>query len=263
VKVPVGELTPLIETEMPPEELRERLAAWQPWSAQVAFSNGVTTAEFDRLVSFAEEPLYKIVQVENRIPFDTLRGGTVLDVGCNAGYNAIYLGRKYGMHVTGIDVQPRLVEAASFLASFEGVEAEFAVGHAESFVREEEFDVVLHFGTLYHLQNPLRALQASFTNLRPEGLLALETQCYDEPGDERLCCFMHGLNEDPSNFFALSTSTVVTSLEMLGFVEIDECFRGATEVGGREHMSRVCFVAKKAAAARDLTQTWPPWAPVN
>jgi SAM-dependent methyltransferase len=259
----LAELAPLIETEMSPDDLRGRLAAWQPWSALVAFSNGVTTAEFDRLVTFAEKPLYKIVQVENRIPFDALRGGTVLDVGCNAGYNAIHLGRKYGLRVTGIDVQQRLVEAASFLASLAGVEAKFAVGHAESFVQEDEFDVVLHFGTLYHLQNPLRALQASFLNLKPDGLLALETQCYDQPGDERVCYFMNGLNEDPSNFFALSTSTVVTSLEMLGFVEIEECFRGATTAGGREHMSRVCFVAKKGTAARDLAQTWPPWAPVT
>jgi 2-polyprenyl-3-methyl-5-hydroxy-6-metoxy-1,4-benzoquinol methylase len=259
----VGDLALQIETELPVTELREQLAAWQPWSALIAFSNGVTTAEFDRLFPFAESPLYKVSRVEGRIPFEELPGGSILDIGCNAGYNCIYLNRKYGMRVTGIDVQSRLVEAASFLADLAGVEAEFTVAHAESFVREEAFDVVLNFGTLYHLQNPLRALQASFLNLRPGGLLALETQCYDEPGDDRLCYFIQDLNNDPSNFFALSTATVVKCLEMLGFAEIDECFRHETGVGDRAHMYRVCFVARKAAVPRDLSRAWPPWAPLT
>lgn len=223
----------------------------------------MTTAEFERLSPFAESPLYKVTRVESHIPFEELSGGSVLDIGCNAGYNAIYLSTKYGMRVTGIDVQSRLVEAASFLAGLAEANAEFSVEHAESFIREQTFDVILHFGTLYHLQNPLRALQASFLNLRPGGFLALETQCYDDPEDDRLCYFIDGLNEDPSNFFALSTATVVACLELLGFVEIEECFRHETTVGERQTMFRVCFVARKGTDPGDLALVWPPWAPAN
>ena len=63
----------------------------------------------------------------------------------------------------------------------------------------------LHFGTLYHLPNPVLSLQTTFDNLRSGGYLALETQVYDHPQDPNICYFMHMQNNDKTNFWALST----------------------------------------------------------
>jgi SAM-dependent methyltransferase len=248
-----------LETSMLADDLRAHLAKWAPWNSLIEFSNGVTTAEFERVSPFADSPLYKITHVEPYVPFESLRGGAVLDIGCNAGYNSIYLATKYDLRPVGVDVQQRLIDAANFLSSLAGVEAEFLIAHADSFVRTASFDVVAHFGTLYHLQNPLRSLQSAYETLKPGGYLALETQCYDDPDDERFCYFIHGLNDDPSNFFALSTSTIRTCLALLGFEEPEECFRDQTRVGARDNMFRVGLVARKGERAKDLGTEWPPW----
>jgi hypothetical protein len=65
------------------------------------------------------------------------------------------------------------MEPARFLAGLAGASCEFEVGSAETFSRPSEFDVVLHFGTLYHLPSPqpLLSLGQSFENLKPDGRL--------------------------------------------------------------------------------------------
>jgi SAM-dependent methyltransferase len=249
-----------VETSFAPDELRAQLAKWAPWSVLIEFSNGVTTAEFERRTQFTEDPVFKLAQFEPYIPFESFRGGAVLDVGCNAGYNSIYLATNHGLRPVGIDVEQRVLDAAAFLSSLAGVDAEFLIAHADSFVRPSSFDVVVHFGTLYHLQNPLRSLQSAFESLKPGGYLSLETQCYDHPEDERLCYFIHELNNDPSNFFALSTSTIRTCLALIGFDEPKECFRHETRTGDRDHMFRVGLVARRGEQVKDLATQWPPWA---
>jgi SAM-dependent methyltransferase len=179
----------------------------------------------------------------------------VLDVGCNAGYNAIHLARK-GASCVGIDVQQRHVDTGNFLAELAGVKAEFQIGHAENVLRQDGFDLVLHFGTLYHLPNPLNGLRAAWENLRSGGWFCLETHTYDDPENARVCYWLHGLNNDPSNFFALSTPIIRETLELVGFRDIVEVHRGATSA---EHQFRICLVARKVEG-RPLSERWPPWA---
>jgi SAM-dependent methyltransferase len=245
-----------IDTETRPASLRKRLARWAPWSVLVEFSNGVTTGEFERLSPFNDAPLWKISRFEGAVPFSSL--SDVLDVGCNVGYNAIHLARTYDARCVGIDVQQRHIEAAGYLAELAGVDCRFQIGHAESLVQPEGFDLVLHFGTLYHLPDPLAGLRAAWEHLRPGGWLCLETQTYDDPTDERHCYWLHGLNDDPSNFFALSTPAVRETLTLLGFADVEELERGATPVGEREHMYRVSLVGRKVAGP-PLEERWPPW----
>jgi hypothetical protein len=91
--------------------------------------------------------------------------------------------------------------------------------------------------------------------------LCLETQTYDDPSDERLCYWLHSLNNDPSNFFALSTATVRESLELVGFNDVVEVARTQTRVGDCDHMYRVSIAARKLAGP-SLEQRWPRWAPL-
>jgi len=106
---------------------------------------------------------------------------------------------------------------------------------------------VLHFGTLYHLPNPVLSLQVTFANLRPGGYLALETQVYDHPEDPNICYFMYMQNNDETNFWALSTSVLTKCLELLGFREIQQLLKVVPAQGLAEHMARIILVARKPA----------------
>jgi SAM-dependent methyltransferase len=172
-----------IETDVEAGEARRRLAGWAPWRVLVELSNGVTTADLDHEFPFTESPLWKLGQFAGKVPLEMLRD--VLDVGCNVGYNAIHLARAYGARCVGIDVQQRHIDAASYLAKLAEVDCRFELAHAENVTRADGFELVVHFGTLYHLPNPLNGLRAAWENLRPGGGLCLETQTYDDPDDER------------------------------------------------------------------------------
>lgn len=236
---------PTLHTTLAPEALDEKLRLWEPWSIRVDFSNGVSTKDFKRRTPFNEHPLNKFSLVEAAIPFAEISGGSMLDVGCNAGYNCIDAAKRYGLSCTGIDVVPRHIEVARFLSEIAGVNAKLFIASAETFSRPEEFDVVLHFGTLYHLPNPVLALRTTFDNLRPGGYLALETQVYDHPEDANICYFMHMQNNDATNFWALSPSILTTCLELVGFRNIRELLRVVPTEGLTEYMARTILVARK------------------
>ena len=234
-----------LKSSLGPEELRARLRKWEPWSIRVDFTNGVSTNEFKRRTPFSERPLSKFRAVEPAIPFATLSGGRLLDVGCNSGYNSINVASNYGISCVGIDVVPRHIEVSRFFSELAGVNAEFFLGSAETFSCPKDFDVVIHFGTLYHLQNPFLSLKTTFENLRPGGYLALETQVYDHPQDPNICYFMHMQNNDKTNFWALSTNVLTKCLDLVGFREIRELKKVVPGQGLAEHMSRIIMVARK------------------
>jgi SAM-dependent methyltransferase len=81
---------------------------------------------------------------------------TALDAGCGVGHFSSRL-RQMGLRVTAFDARPENVEDAR--RRYPGIE--FHVADAEE-LRPQEFgvfDLVLCFGLLYHLENPLRALR--------------------------------------------------------------------------------------------------------
>jgi tRNA (mo5U34)-methyltransferase len=233
-----------LHTKLPKKELLERLKQHEPWGHRIDFTNGVTTADLARRTPFSENTLQKLFTVAERIPFANLRGGTLLDVGCNSGYNSIHAASRYGMNVTGIDVTQRHLDVSSFLAEIASVQCEFLIDSAETFSRPGEYNVVLHFGTLYHLPNPLLSLQTTLANLKPGGWLALETQTYDNPDNPELCHYIHGYNNDKTNFWAISEHVLTKYLEFIGFIKVETLMRVAVPVFG-EHMNRVVMVAKK------------------
>lgn len=234
-----------LTTSLDAEELRKRLRLWEPWSIQVDFSNGVSTKDLKRRTPFSQHPLNKFHVVEKVVPFTELAGGKLLDIGCNSGYNSIHAATKYGLLCTGLDVNPRHLEVSRFFAELAGTNAQFISGSAETFSRPGEFDIVLHFGTLYHLPNPLLSLQTTFENLRPGGWLALETQVYESVDDPNLCYFMRNQNNDPTNFWALSPSVLTKSLELQGYSEVQQLLKVVPAQGLAANMSRMIVVARK------------------
>jgi SAM-dependent methyltransferase len=234
-----------LQTSVAAEQLQDRLRSWEPWRVRIDFSNGVSTKDFKRCIHFHQRPLRNFHIVEAAIPFAELTDGRILDIGCYVGYNSIYAATKYSISCTGIDVVPKHLEISEFFSNLVAADTQFYIASAETFSRPEAFDVVLHFGTLYHLPNPVLSLRTTFDNLRPGGYLALETQVYDHPEDPNICYFMHLRNNDETNFWALSSSVLVKCLELVGFQNIRELRRVTPVERLGQHMARTILVARK------------------
>ncbi len=207
--------TLLIDTKMDTAELREFLRSCEPWRHKINFTSGISTTDFKTTVPMNNTPLSKILHVERNM--GELKGFTrALDVGSNAGYNSIYLAERYGTETVGIDFSERHIQVSTLLARLAGIgKCSFKRGDAETYLEPEGFDLVIHFGTLYHLKNPVLAIETALKNLRPGGLLLLETQTYGPPEETR-AEFIHMLGGDHTNWWALGEASIVRICDTLG-----------------------------------------------
>ena len=107
-----------------------------------------------------------------------LAGKRVLDIGCGIGGPAFVLARKYGAHVTGIDLEPQLIERAARRAAELGLsgQTEFrAVTLGPLPFPEGSFDVVFTSGALTQTGDKAGIVAECFRVLEPGGVLT----CYD------------------------------------------------------------------------------------
>jgi SAM-dependent methyltransferase len=97
---------------------------------------------------------------------------TALDAGCGVGYFS-HLLQQMGMRVTAFDARPENVEEAR--RRHPGID--FHVADVEELRPQEfgTFDLVLCFGLLYHLENPLRAMRR--LRVMTGKLLLIESVC--------------------------------------------------------------------------------------
>jgi tRNA (mo5U34)-methyltransferase len=90
---------------------------------------------------------------------EDLRGKTVLDIGCNAGFYSIEMKRRGAERVVSIDFDERYLAQARFAAEVCEAEVEFRLLSVyDVALLGERFDIVLFMGVLYHLRHPLLAL---------------------------------------------------------------------------------------------------------
>jgi tRNA (mo5U34)-methyltransferase len=116
---------------------------------------GVSTAPDHFLGDY---PRMKWARFESAIPKD-LRGKTVLDIGCNAGFYSIEMKRRGAARVVGIDSDEGYLAQARFAAEVSGESIELVrMSTYDVAELRERFDIVLFMGVLYHLRHPLLAL---------------------------------------------------------------------------------------------------------
>lgn len=113
----------------------------------------------------------------------------VLHAGCNAGFLSRELARISGCRVTGIDIAPEMVDAATRRASSEGLDGR--VRHECRDMRDtqfqaETFDVTLSGGALAFVVDQPRAIEEWIRVTRPYGILADAELYYREPAPESL-----------------------------------------------------------------------------
>jgi tRNA (mo5U34)-methyltransferase len=134
--------------------LRRQIDALGPWFHNLRLA-GVETAPHHFLGDY---PTVKYERFSRAIP-DDLRGKSVLDIGCNAGFYSMEMKRRGAARVLGLDTDERYLRQARFAAHVEGLDIEYRRQSVwDVAALGETFDLVIFMGVLYHLRHPLLAL---------------------------------------------------------------------------------------------------------
>lgn len=110
-------------------------------------------------------------------------GLRVLDIGCRDGFFAFEMERR-GAAVTGLDYADPEVTGFGIASRVLGSRVEYVVANVYDIAPERfgTFDLVLFLGVLYHLRNPLLALDRLRRVVKPGGLVFVETHIVAGPG---------------------------------------------------------------------------------
>jgi tRNA (mo5U34)-methyltransferase len=218
------------------EEIARRVRELGTWFHNLDLG-GVPTAPDHFLGDY---PAVKWQRFAHALPRD-LRGRTVLDIGCNAGFYSIEMKRRGADRVVGVDHDRDYLEQARFAAGVCGVEIEFReLSVYDVATLGERFDIVLFLGVLYHLRHPLLALDlihdhvardllvfqslqrgsAEALPLEPDYAIT-EIEVFDRPGFPRLHFIEQSYSQDPTNWWLPNRACSEAMLRSAGFEIVD------------------------------------------
>jgi SAM-dependent methyltransferase len=101
-----------------------------------------------------------------------VKGKRVLDAGCGTGYGSDLLAKAGAAEVVGVDIDPRAFEAAPT----RGNPVRLVAADVRALAAElGDFDVVVCFEVIEHLDDPETALDRLAAVLRPDGVLAVSS----------------------------------------------------------------------------------------
>ncbi|HVL66481.1 MAG TPA: TIGR04290 family methyltransferase [Vicinamibacterales bacterium] len=199
--------------------------------------NGVQTAPRHFLGDY---PRVKWERFAHAIPGD-LRGRTVLDIGCNAGFYAIEMKRRGADRVVAVDSDPRYLAQARFAAEVLGADIEFREMSVYRLpALEERFDLVLFMGVLYHLRYPLLALDILHEHVTRD-LLVFQSMLrgssevgtfshdydfhemahFDDPAYPRMYFVENRYAGDPTNWWVPNRACAEAMLRSSGFTIVE------------------------------------------
>lgn len=237
------------------EQIERRVRELGPWFHNLDL-RGVKTAPDHFLGDY---PAVKWRGFADAIPAD-LRGKSVLDIGCNAGFYAIEMKRRGADRVVGIDCDPTYLAQARFAAEVCGVDLELRqLSVYDVAALGERFDLVLFMGVLYHLRHPLLALDLIHEHVARDLLVFQSMQrgseavepvasdypfweaaVFDRPGFPHLYFIERRYAGDPTNWWIPNRACSEAMLRSAGFEVIDHpeaevfiCRRGEVPDGPR------------------------------
>src|ERR1051325_10462140 len=159
------------------EEIQERIEKLGPWFHCIELGDGLVTKTASAVGGPVEDPRPTWEKGTACLP-DDVKGRSVLDVGCNAGFYAVEVKRRGAGRVVGVDSQRSLVRQAAFVRDVLGLDIEYKRASVYDLDPRElgQFDIVLALGLVYHCKHLVLALERLYAVTRE--LLVLETAVY-------------------------------------------------------------------------------------
>jgi len=213
-------------------DLQSELQQLAPWFHNLHLPDGIQTCPNHVLGDF---PSFKWARLAPFFDAD-LRGKTVLDIGCNAGFYSIELARR-GALVTALDVSEHYLRQARWAANIfdlnDRIQFERKQVYALAGTRER-WDIVLFLGVLYHLRYPLLGLDIVSRCVRktlviqslsvpgesqarvPEDLELSDRQPLQSPGWPKLAFVEHRVAGDRTNWWVPNASCMEGMLRSTG-----------------------------------------------
>ena len=215
-----------------PEQIEKRVRELGDWFHNLDLQ-GVRTAPDHFLGDY---PALKWRLFEHAIAGD-LAGKSVLDIGCNAGFYSIEMKKRGADRVLGIDYDDKYLAQARFAAEVCGFDIEFRKLSVYDVAQlNENFDVVLFMGVLYHLRHPLLALDLIHDHVcrdlfvfqsMQRGSVEVEqvqedyafwqTEMFQRPSFPRMYFIEHKYSGDPTNWWVPNQACSQAMLRSAGF----------------------------------------------
>lgn len=155
---------------------------------------------------------------------ENLEGQTVLDIGAWDGLFS-FEAEARGGKVTAIDTTRDNggnwggTKGFSFAKRILGSNVEYFNGNVyelKEYFDPESFNLVLFYGVLYHLKDPIRALKNLYHVTKSTAII--ETAfCKDNPNNLPLWEFAHYRNDDPTNYWYPTITGLNAMLRFVGF----------------------------------------------
>jgi tRNA (mo5U34)-methyltransferase len=186
------------------------------WFHQVTLQDGRITPG---LVDVARhETLYLF----DRLDFN---GKSVLDIGCWDGYFSFMAEQRGAARVVSLD-DPEFrwggLDGYNFLHEHFHSKAEWRKGSIFD-LPEERFDIVLCYGVLYHVSDPLAALINTFHAALQE--VVFEGLIFENPQPILYLLSPSEFHGDPTNIYAMSMGYVEKVAALCGFAWVDTQLR--------------------------------------
>jgi tRNA (mo5U34)-methyltransferase len=173
------------------DQIRKQFNRYELWHYAYAFEGGLSfSCRHNDPGPLADVPERPLQRFRHFMPYviaaqgGSLRGKRVLDIACNSGFWSIQCA-LLGADVVGFDGRPELIKQAELIKSIVGTDnVEFRVldfWNMTPAALGGTFDTVLNLGILYHLANPLEALQLTKAMARSYVLLDTEVYPSKEP----------------------------------------------------------------------------------
>lgn len=217
-------------------QIRERVDSLGPWFHNFDL-RGVQTAPAHFLGDY---PNMKWRGFAHAIPAD-LRGKSVLDIGCNAGFYSIEMKRRGAERVLGIDFDDDYLAQARFAAEVNEFPIEFRKMSVYDVAQlGEKFDLVIFMGVLYHLRHPLLALDLLHEHVVKDLLVFqsllrgspqvepleedypfTETSIFERSSFPRMYFIEQRYSKDPTNWWIPNLACVQAMLRSAGFQIVD------------------------------------------
>jgi tRNA (mo5U34)-methyltransferase len=218
------------------DKLRHDVEALRPWFHNMKL-DAIETAPDHPLGDY---PSIKWKRFKSAIA-DKVRGRSVLDIGCNAGFYSIEMKRLGAKEVVGIDFDDRYLAQARLAAKTLGEDIQFeSLSVYDVAGLGRQFDIVLFMGVLYHLRHPLLALDLIREHVAGDILVFQSMQRgsdgvdavapdydfwhrdhFDQPGYPKLHFIEHSYAGDPTNWWVPNHACSEAMLRSAGFSVIE------------------------------------------